>query len=126
MSGNLHIIHRVNLEIEAPDLQTANQVQEKALLLLKNEILPRLERYLDSLDTGEKHVQLNQLNLDLKSIVGENFEGEFANDAVSVFREQMEARIKTTTGNNKRNFLFITLLLRHARRKLFFHFTCFL
>lgn len=95
MSDNLHIIHRVNLEIEAPDLQTAHQVQEKALLLLKNEILPRLERYLDSLDTGEKHFQLNQLNLDLKSIAGVNFEEEFANDAVSVFREQLDARIET-------------------------------
>jgi hypothetical protein len=90
MSKNKHIIHRVNLEIEAPDPKTARQVQEDAIRILKNDILPLLEKYLDIIETGNRTFRFNEFNLNLADIRAENFEAEFTAALINKFKDQIE------------------------------------
>lgn len=90
MAGNTHIIHRVNLEIDVPEMRLANQVKEDAMRLIYNEILPKLEKYLDTLVPIDEHVQLNQLNINLENISAENFEKEFSRSLFQLFNEKTE------------------------------------
>lgn len=99
MSRDTHIIHRVNLEIEAPDRHTGNHVQEEAVLLLKNEILPELEKYLDSLELGGEFIQLDRLNLEIKNITDGHFENEFADYVLRDFAENVESVIAPRTAD---------------------------
>jgi hypothetical protein len=93
MNQSKHIIHCVNLEIEAPDTKTARQVQENAIRILKNDILPAIEKYLDSLETGNQSLRLSEFNLNFADIRPENFEAEFATALVNKFRDQIEKLI---------------------------------
>jgi hypothetical protein len=90
MGGNTHIIHRVNLEIEVPEMRLANQVKDDAVRLLYNEILPKLEKYMDTLVSDDEHIQLNQLNINLENISSEHFEQEFTRLIVQSFNEKTE------------------------------------
>lgn len=90
MAGNTHIIHRVNLEIDVPEIRLANQVKDDAVRLLYNEILPKLEKYMDTLVAVDEHVQFNQLNINLEKISAENFEQEFTRFIVQAFHEKTE------------------------------------
>lgn len=90
MGGNTHIIHRVNLEIEVPEMRLANQVKDDAVRLLYNEILPKLEKYMDTLVSDDEHIQLNQLNINLENISAEHFEQEFTRLIVQAFNEKAE------------------------------------
>lgn len=93
MSKNKHIIHRVNLEIEAPDPKTARQLQEDAIRILKNDILPLLDKYLDFIETGNRTFRFNEFNLNLADIRAENFEAEFTAALINKFKDQVEKLI---------------------------------
>lgn len=94
MAGNTHIIHRVNLEIDVPEMRLANQVKDDAVRLLYNEILPKLEKYLDTLVPIDEHVQLNQLNINLENISAENFEKEFSRSLFQLFHKKTETLVE--------------------------------
>lgn len=94
MGGNTHIIHRVNLEIEVPEMHLANQVKDDAVRLLYNDILPKLEKYMDTLVAVDEHVQFNQLNINLDNISEEHFEEEFTRLLVRAFHEKTEKLVE--------------------------------
>ncbi len=94
MANNTHIIHRVNLEIEVPEMRLANQVKDDAVRLLYNDILPKLEKYMDTLVLVDEHVQFNQLNINLKNLSEENFEKEFTSLILQVFHEKTEKLVE--------------------------------
>lgn len=96
MASNTHIIHRVNLEIEVPNMRLANQLKDDALRLLYNEILPKLEKYMDTLVPVDEHVQFNQLNINLENISEEHFEKEFTRLIIQVFNEKTEKVVVPT------------------------------
>ena len=114
MNQQVHIIHRVNLEIETPDKRSAIDLQEEALRLLYNEILPRLEKWLDSLMTSGRllridypdhimkrinrehfgmkdiFIRIEHLDLTLNKINRELFEKQFADNVIISFNESIE------------------------------------
>jgi hypothetical protein len=94
MGSNTHIIHRVNLEIEVPKMHLANQVKDDAVRLLYNDILPKLEKYMDTLATVDDHFQFNQLNINLNNISEEHFEEEFTWFFERAFHEKTEKLIE--------------------------------
>ncbi len=94
MGVNTHIIHRVNLEIEVPEMRLANQVKDDAVRLLYNEILPKLEKYMDKLVPVDAHFQFNQLNINLEHLSEENFEKEFTRLILQVFHEKTEKLVE--------------------------------
>ena len=89
MEGNTHIIHRVNLEIEVPDMRLANRVKDDAMRLLNNEILPGLEKYMDKLRIADEQIRFNQLEINLKNLTEENFEKEFPQLIEQAFHEKI-------------------------------------
>jgi hypothetical protein len=93
MAGNTHIIHRVNLEIDVPDVRLAHQLKDDALRLLNNEILPGLEKYLDTIELTNQHILFNHLNISLENLSGENFENEFPGIMLQAFREKVENEV---------------------------------
>lgn len=95
MAGNTHIIHRVNLEIEVPEMRLANQVKDDAVRILYNDILPKLEKYMDTLVPADEHVQFNQLNINLENLTEEHFEQEFTRLIVQVLQEKTEKIIES-------------------------------
>ena len=97
MGSNKHIIHRVNLEIDVPDVRLANQIKDDALRLLYNDLIPKLEKYLDSLVQVDKHIQLNQLNINLDNLTEENFEKEFPLSFLQAFHEKTETIVEPSS-----------------------------
>lgn len=93
MGGNTHIIHRVNLEIDVPDMRLAYQVKDDAIRLLNNEILPKLEKYMDTLELTDEHIQFNQLDINLENLTEKNFEKGFSRLIVQVFHEKIEQAV---------------------------------
>ena len=96
MAGNTHIIHRVNLEIDVPEMRLANQVKEDVVRLLYNDILPKLEKYMDTLVPIDEHVQINQLNINLENLSAAHFEQEFTQLIVQVFHEKTKKIIESS------------------------------
>lgn len=102
MKTKPHIIHRVNLEIAVDDPQVATQVQEDALRMLKNDILPDLEKFLDGLETGEKSLRFENLDLNLGSITPEDFANEFISQTARRFREQIWQAISPSSASTEK------------------------
>lgn len=96
MTGNTHIIHRVNLEIDVPDERLAHQLKDDALRLLNNEILPGLEKYMDTIELTNQHIQFNHLDINLENLSAESFEKEFSGIMLQAFRERMENEVAPT------------------------------
>jgi hypothetical protein len=98
MTAARYIIHRVNLNIEAPDSRTARQVQDDATRLFYNWIIPRLEEQLDRLDPKGVVLQLDTIDLLLDPIDPTGFETDFSESLLSRFQEKMEQIIATASG----------------------------
>jgi hypothetical protein len=91
--GN-HIIHRINLNIEAPDRKSATELQDRALLVLKNDILPSLETYLDSLDMVSESVRFDSLTIDIGNLSPQLFEKGFSTAFLDKFQTLVAEKIK--------------------------------
>jgi len=90
MNGKTHIIHRVNLEIDVPEMRLANKVKDDALRLLYNEVLPKLEKYMDSLIPEDEYIRLERLNIDIGQLSEAHFDEEFTKSVVRRFHEKAE------------------------------------
>ncbi len=90
MRNEQHIIHRVNLEIEAPDVKSAKALQDEATRLFYHEILPKLERWLDELLPGKETIRLERLDLHVHALDLCGFAAGFSELALSSFREKIE------------------------------------
>ena len=101
MGGNTHIIHRINLEINVPSIRLADQVKEDAIRLLNNEILPKLDKYLDTIELADECFQFNQLNIKLENLLEENFEQEFSGLIEQAFHEKIEKVIELKDQSQK-------------------------
>lgn len=90
MNDKTHIIHRVNLEIDVPEMRLANKVKDDALRLLYNEVLPKLEKYMDSLIPEDEYIRLERLNIDIGQLSEAHFDEEFTKSVVQRFHEKAE------------------------------------
>jgi hypothetical protein len=100
-SNNKHIIHRVNLEINVQDLRLANQLKDGARRLFDNEILPALEKCMDTIELNNEHVQFNRLDIHLENLSEENFEKQFSALLVQAFRKRIENDVSPSPQGNK-------------------------
>lgn len=123
MSKAKHIIHRVNLEIDAPDTKTARQVQEDAIRILKNDIFPELEKYFGSFESQTQSIRFDQFDLNLHDLQPENFEAEFATELVNKFRDRIEKIIGSQQVSDKEDDEAVTKFTSdEAELELFLHF----
>lgn len=61
--------------------------------LLNNEILPGLEKYMDTIELANLHIQFGHLNLNLENFSAESFEKEFSGIIIQAFREKIENEV---------------------------------
>ncbi len=90
MTSAYHIIHRVNLDLEAPDEPTARLMQDEAVGIFYNWILPKLEQLLDRLIPKNVVFRLDSLDLDLDRLDAATFEEDFGAALLRGFEEKIE------------------------------------
>lgn len=98
MTAAHYIIHRVNLEIEAPDEQDAGRLQDEAAYIFYNRILPGLEQLLDRLVPDETVVCIDTLNLVLDPLDADTFSEEFGSSVLSALQKRFEHVADTALG----------------------------
>ncbi len=99
MKSSHYIIHRVNLDIEAPDVQTARRMQDDAVRIFNNWITPNLEDLLAGLIPDDVVLHLDTLDLSLDVLESTDFELEFGEAFLNSFQEkikQVVAAVDTT------------------------------
>ncbi len=89
MTKATHIIHRVNLEFEVPDEKTGRLMQEDALRIMKNDVLPVIEEYLDKEWKYRGSARIPQMDLTLGNIHPDQFEEAFAELCIHEFTTKM-------------------------------------
>lgn len=108
IQSNMHIIHRINLEIETSGRTVANQLKDSALRLLYTDILPRIEKYLDSLESQGKHIRFDQLDIELDTLQADTFEEEFARLTEQAFRSKIEPVVEKERNDQENDALTLT------------------
>ena len=61
-----HIIHKLNVDINVPDIATARRIYRDTGELLNDMVLPRLEEKLQGLMTGEEYYRVDKITIDLQ------------------------------------------------------------
>lgn len=77
----IHIIHKLNLDIEVRDEKLARSMYQRAGNLLKEYVLPQLEVLLKQYDKEELHFRLDKLDINLSA------------DHISSFEEMIKAQL---------------------------------
>lgn len=90
MSRAHYIIHRVNLLLEAPDMTTAQKVQEDTVRVFNHWVLPKLEQLLDQLVPKDIAIRLDSLDLDLPRLDTTAFDEDFGEALLRGFEQQIE------------------------------------
>jgi hypothetical protein len=87
MSSHSHIIHRLIVEVEAPNETIAHRVKDNISSILHYDVLPALEKYLDSLDIGSEPIRMENLKIDIGALPYDQLETELENRVMSSFRQ---------------------------------------
>lgn len=90
MTSAHYILHRVNLDIEAPDEQTARRVQNQAAHMLYHWIIPKLEERLEGLVPKDLTLRLDRLDLVLDPIDPTGFSEVFGEALLNRFTETIQ------------------------------------
>lgn len=97
-----HIIHRINLEVEVPDREAAQAIHTRVPAILKNDILPALEKLLDRLDTRGQNYRWENINLDLKTISPKTLESGISVIVAEKLQEKLRSQLSSVS-NTERN-----------------------
>jgi hypothetical protein len=62
-----HIIHKLNIDIDVPDLITARHIYNNFSGIWNDKILPELEQRLNNVATNPQSFRINQLNIELQA-----------------------------------------------------------
>ena len=90
MDNAHYIIHRVTLDLEAPDAAAARRIQDEAVRIFYHWILPKLEELLDRLVPKDVVFRLDSLDLDLEQLEMASFEQNFGDALLRDFEEKIE------------------------------------
>lgn len=89
-----HIIHKVNLEIEASGERQARYLYGQAGIILQQHVLPRLEQWLQQYDTEGMHLRLESLDVTLQleagSTAGESIKTQLAAAIAAQLKQAMD------------------------------------
>jgi len=99
MTSARYIIHRVNLDIEAPDEPTARRLQDEAARIFNHWIMPRLEELLERLVPGNKVLRIDRLDLDLDALDPAGFEQGFGEALFARLKERIEDIVAAAAGD---------------------------
>jgi hypothetical protein len=97
MNTHPHIIRRQLLEIEVPDLELADRLQDDLVDWLNTSAGQRIDTLFEQMGMTDHFVQIDQLNLDLQVVPEENWLGELENQLINALKIHL-----TTTSTKKK------------------------
>ena len=83
LKNSNHIIEKVLLEVNTSNLETAHSIRNNIDVLLKNELLPRLETLFDEYEFQDETIRFDELTLDFS--VGQNH--DFSHIPAEIYRQ---------------------------------------
>lgn len=89
MNTHTHIIRRQFLEIEAPDQESANRLQEDLLQWLATNAARQIDAFLEQMGLSDRMVQINQLNLELQVNPDETWVHELEDYLLSALKRRL-------------------------------------
>ncbi|MFW5663414.1 MAG: contractile injection system tape measure protein [bacterium] len=96
-----HIIHRINLEVKVPDREAAQAIHTRMPAILKNDILPALEKLLDRVDPQGQNYRWENINLDLKTISPEILESGISEMVAEKLQEKLRIQLSSVPETEK-------------------------
>ncbi|MBN1340816.1 MAG: hypothetical protein JXA03_15920 [Bacteroidales bacterium] len=121
MNTKPHIIHRFNLEFDVPDMESAGEVRERALLQLNHDVLPRLENWLDRFIPANVYLRFDHIDLILDDIQRKDFELEFSEKTLRALQQKI-ARHAGQPDDDAATEPFLTLSEGERMAETFFYF----
>ncbi len=118
-----HIIHRINLQVEVPDREAAKAIHGRVPAILKNDILPALEKLLDRVDTQGQNYRWDNINLDLGSISPGTLESGISVMVAEKLQEKLRSQLSSlseTEKNKEEAPLLISEEEKNIERLLYF------
>lgn len=117
-----HIIHRLNLDIEAPDSRMARKLYEQAGELLQQFVLPALEELLKRYDKPDLHINLERLDINLDELNPASFEEEIKSRLASAIMNKLEEVVSAQKEEiaSKEDFQFLNSAQRTVNAFLWF------
>jgi Contractile injection system tape measure protein len=88
-----HIVHRVKLNVQVPELQLSFKVQQQLKEYLAGSLQYKIGKLLDTYDTGDEVLVLDNLHLDIGTISKEHIEKEFEEKLLSSLRTQLDKHL---------------------------------
>jgi hypothetical protein len=91
----IHIIHKLNLDIDVPDERLARSMYQRAGSLLQDYVLPQLEMLLKQYDEEGIHIRLDKLDINLNADHTSSFEKMIKEQLANAIAKELEVVIQT-------------------------------
>ncbi len=94
IKSDRHIVHQVNLDITVDRAEDGQALQELAMDIFKNEVVPQLEALFAAMDRPGRNLRLEQLNIDLPDLTSIEVEQEFAAQCVRAIGKSLQQQLQ--------------------------------
>ncbi len=123
MDNTRHIIERVNVEVDVPDMATANYIRDNVGDFLNGEVFPRLEHILSKF-SNEQHLRADSISIDLVFNTRSDFEEQFTSRLLgrlgNVIAKELESSTIQSEDADQVKFERNTAVNKHWQ--IFLHF----
>jgi hypothetical protein len=104
MSEAAHIIERVNIDVDVPDMDTAKHIRDNVSQFLYGTVFPRLETMLSGVSSNRISYRADQLSFDLHFDSKNSFEDQFSARLLEEFNKAIAKGLSGQTHrSSKRN-----------------------
>ena len=93
MTEHNHIIEKVNVEVDVPDMSTARHIQDNVKDLLYSNVLPQLEAMLNGVCSSGQLYRADKLTLDLDFDSKQNFDEKFSSKLLESLGKILTSRL---------------------------------
>ena len=125
MSEHAHIIERVNVEVDVPDMATATHIRDNVQQFLYGNVLPQLESLLNGVSGADEFYRANSLslefNFDSKADFDEHFSSELLERLGKIITTRLPSKRKEDRENNQKE-QFEKKLTGEKKWQAFIHF----
>lgn len=96
-----HIIHKLNIEVDVPDLATARRIHDNSLEFFYTDVFPRLEELLGTDESEDIYYRSGSLDLEFDFRSEEDFKSEFTSALVEEMKHHIMKTISEKQGIRK-------------------------
>lgn len=127
MTEEKHIIYKVDVDIDVPDMSAARRMYDRVPGLLNDEVLPYIESVLKQMENSSSYYRADTMNIQLSFDTEEQFYNDFPVKAVNDFSKKIAGVVNGrkaghTTKALADDFRFEHIDEEHKRKEVFFYF----